>query len=91
MPYIVLTRKACKTSVTFVLHEQKSTYELLRHSYSAQERYLESQGNYRHVPHDQLSHLVNRQPTHLTLQHLKASVHQATLLLQHLKLQRDIS
>ena len=33
-PYGVLTRKACKTSVMFVLHEQKNTCGLLRHSYS---------------------------------------------------------
>ena len=34
MPYGVLTRKACKTSVTFFLHEQKRSCGLLRHSYS---------------------------------------------------------
>ena len=34
MPYGVLTRKACKTSVKFVLHEQESACGLLRHSYS---------------------------------------------------------
>ena len=33
-PYSVSTRKACKASVTFVLHEQQSTCEHLRHSYS---------------------------------------------------------
>ena len=33
-PYGVLTRRAYKTSVTFVLREQESTCGLLRHSYS---------------------------------------------------------
>ena len=34
MAFGVKRRKACKTRMEFVLHEQKSTCGLLRHSYS---------------------------------------------------------
>ena len=70
----VQRRKACKTRMVFVLHEQKSTCGLLRHSYSyvyiQRDRYVESHGHYRHVFHDWSSHFVNQRSTHFTLQQL---------------------
>ena len=37
------------------------------------DRYVESYGHYRHVFHDRSSHVVDRQPTHYTLQQLTST------------------